>query len=47
VRELVFVQVLQPWFAKEQLVSFVIFWRLAETLMDVLFVLVARVIRSA
>jgi glycosyltransferase 2 family protein len=47
VRELVFVQVLQPWFAKEQLVSFVIFWRLAETLMDVLFVLVARLIRSA
>jgi glycosyltransferase 2 family protein len=46
VRELVFVQVLQPWFAKEQLVSFVIFWRLAETLMDLLFVLVARLIRS-
>jgi hypothetical protein len=46
VRELVFVQVLQPWFAKEELVSFVIFWRLAETLMDLLFVLAARFIRS-
>lgn len=46
VRELVFVQVLQPWFAKDELVSFVIFWRLAETLMDLLFVLVARLIRS-
>lgn len=44
VRELVFVQVLQPWFAKDELVSFVIFWRLAETLMDVLFVVAARLV---
>jgi hypothetical protein len=46
VRELVFVQVLQPWFAKEALVSFVIFWRLAETLMDLLFVFLARLLTS-
>ncbi len=46
VRELVFVQVLQPWFAKDQLVSFVIFWRLAETLMDLLFVLAARLLTA-
>jgi len=46
VRELVFVQILQPWFAKEVLLSFVIFWRLAETLMDLLFVAVARVSRG-
>ena len=44
VRELVFVQVLQTWFAKEELVSFVIFWRLAETVMDLMFVALARVI---
>jgi hypothetical protein len=47
VRELVFVQLLQPWYPKEQLVIFVIFWRLAETVMDLLFVLVARLVRSA
>ena len=46
VRELVFVQLLQPWYPKEQLVIFVIFWRLAETVMDLLFVLVARLVRS-
>ncbi|HEX7794622.1 MAG TPA: lysylphosphatidylglycerol synthase domain-containing protein [Vicinamibacterales bacterium] len=46
VRELVFVQVLQVWFPKDQLVSFAIFWRLAETLMDLLFVVVARIVRS-
>jgi glycosyltransferase 2 family protein len=42
VRELVFVQLLQAWYPKDQLVIFVIFWRLAETVMDLLFVLVAR-----
>jgi uncharacterized membrane protein YbhN (UPF0104 family) len=47
VRELVFVQVLQPWFANDQLVSFVIFWRLAETLMDLLFVIAARLLSRA
>jgi glycosyltransferase 2 family protein len=46
VRELVFVQVLQPWFAREELVSFVIFWRLAETVMDLLFVALARLIAA-
>ena len=46
VRELVFVQLLQPWFAKDQLVSFVIFWRLAETLMDLLFVMAARILTA-
>jgi uncharacterized membrane protein YbhN (UPF0104 family) len=46
VRELVFVQVLQPWFPKDQLVSFVIFWRLAETIMDLLFVVAARFVSS-
>ena len=47
VRELVFVQLLQAWYPKDQLVFFVIFWRLAETVMDLLFVLVARLVRSA
>jgi uncharacterized membrane protein YbhN (UPF0104 family) len=46
VRELVFVQLLQPWYPKDQLVIFVIFWRLAETVMDLLFVLLARLVRS-
>jgi hypothetical protein len=46
VRELVFVQLLQVWYPKEELVSFAIFWRLAETLMDFLFVAIARVITS-
>lgn len=46
VRELVFVQLLQVWYPKDQLVSFAIFWRLAETLMDFLFVAIARVVRS-
>ena len=41
VRELVFVQLLQPWYPKEQLVIFVIFWRLAETVMDLLFAVIA------
>jgi glycosyltransferase 2 family protein len=48
VRELVFVQLLQPWYPKDQLVIFVIFWRLAETVMDLLFVVAARFLsRSA
>jgi glycosyltransferase 2 family protein len=47
VRELVFVQLLQAWYPKDQLLIFVIFWRLAETLMDLMFVLVARLLRSA
>lgn len=37
VRELVFVQLLGGWYPREQLLSFVIVWRLAETLMDGLF----------
>jgi uncharacterized membrane protein YbhN (UPF0104 family) len=37
VRELVFIQLLAPWYAKEQLLAFVIFWRLTETLMDAMF----------
>jgi uncharacterized membrane protein YbhN (UPF0104 family) len=41
VRELVFVELMQPWYPRDQLVVFVIFWRLAETVMDVLFVAVA------
>jgi glycosyltransferase 2 family protein len=41
VRELVFVQLLGPWYAKEQLLGFVIVWRLAETLMDAIFFLIA------
>jgi hypothetical protein len=41
VRELVFVQLLGSWYTKEQLVSFVIFWRLAETLIDAIFFLMA------
>jgi hypothetical protein len=44
VRELVFVQLLQVWFPKDQLVSFAIFWRLAETLMDLLFVMIAKAV---
>jgi hypothetical protein len=48
VRELVFVQLLQAWYPKDQLVIFVIFWRLAETVMDLLFVVAARFLsRSA
>ena len=48
VRELVFVQLLQAWYPKDQLVTFVIFWRLAETVMDLLFVVAARFLsRSA
>jgi uncharacterized membrane protein YbhN (UPF0104 family) len=45
VRELVFVQLLGPWYAKEQLLGFVIVWRLAETLMDALFFLLAWCLR--
>jgi hypothetical protein len=41
VRELVFVQILGSWYTKEQLLSFVIFWRLAETLIDAIFFLMA------
>src|SRR4029434_1750578 len=45
VQYLVFVQLLQAWYPKDRLVIFVIFWRLAETVMDLLFVLVARLVR--
>jgi len=45
VRELVFVQLLGPWYAKEQLLVFVIFWRLAETLMDAIFFAIAWCLR--
>src|SRR5207247_1342009 len=41
VRELVFVQLLGSWYTKEQLVGFVIFWRLTETLIDAIFFLMA------
>jgi hypothetical protein len=45
VRELVFVQLLGSWYAQEQLLSFVIFWRLAETLMDAIFFMSAWLLR--
>jgi glycosyltransferase 2 family protein len=41
VRELAFVQLLGPWYAKEQLLGFVIVWRVTETLMDAIFFLLA------
>jgi hypothetical protein len=46
VRELVFVQVLGGWHSKEQLLGFVIVWRLAETLMDALFFVIAWLVRQ-
>lgn len=41
VRELAFVELLGPWYSREQLVSFVICWRLAEVLVDASFFLLA------